>query len=824
MYELVNTSVPNGLVAGTHGFATVAMTKGMPDAIRTRVENFCAYPHRTSAHDATYFQENPINWFHLTLPTGDHVIGRTAPSDFDYTGRTNRLSHVLVLSEGDIPAAGTVSALNLESARLTESWSGDPRYLPVDKELPRKFFALSRTRSSTPTNWVSLLGADGASLAKRFARLLEQNVRQGGKSIYFKASTNWDNSGKKLLGLFSDLLDLLPESLTSQVTFSTFAPCVPSGAVCHLRGVFDKDRAFEVASATQPWVDCENGRVEHAEMLPEESATVAPSQRETPAANGDSHKAVQRPNLSRAAQLARAGSVRPNGSTDKAGLSVTMAAIALVVIALVGVIAGVLFWFDQKEKERRRDDEMLRIAREENARKDAAAAEEAERKARERREAEERRKLGSTEESVKTNGTQMADAQESEACARRKLEEMKAQERNKQKEIARKKAEQEKEAERIDQEKKKRLDLADWSKLKITRVLAPGVGIDDSENGIGDAVKKSLTNELSIVVWRPEGDKVVHEFCYFLHSTKSVTKTGGRRGTEDVYTLKVSDALKSAPWCVLTYTKEGGQREVLWKWNRNSETCRLPEDGKGGVDLGDVVFGKAKTARELWKRSYPGAVFVARLTSAFTDKNGRPMYALVLKMEDPSLTVSAFAGLKETLRKKKTDLESKIKELENFSCGVGKWRDEDPQEQLEAIRAAIKSVSSLHEQWKQCKRKAKNDDRAKEDAARINEQIREIAEKWAVKKGDKYKGPNEVTTYLNTMGIKAKNLECKVAERDQELRKLKRDLEKLEEGFKGIDEKIKNSSLEVSVVERCPESWTFGLNDLEKIENGSRNQ
>lgn len=65
MYELVNTSVPNGLIAGSHGFATVAMTKGMPDAIRSRVENLCAYPHRSSAHDQSYYTENPINWFHL---------------------------------------------------------------------------------------------------------------------------------------------------------------------------------------------------------------------------------------------------------------------------------------------------------------------------------------------------------------------------------------------------------------------------------------------------------------------------------------------------------------------------------------------------------------------------------------------------------------------------------------------------------------------------------------------------------------------------------------------------------------------------------------
>ena len=42
MYELVNTSLPNGLIAGTHGFATVAMTKGVQDVLRGRLEALCA--------------------------------------------------------------------------------------------------------------------------------------------------------------------------------------------------------------------------------------------------------------------------------------------------------------------------------------------------------------------------------------------------------------------------------------------------------------------------------------------------------------------------------------------------------------------------------------------------------------------------------------------------------------------------------------------------------------------------------------------------------------------------------------------------------------
>lgn len=277
MYELVNTSVPNGLIAGSHGFATVAMTKGMPDAIRSRVESLCAYPHRSSAHDQTYYAENPINWFHLLLPGGDHVVGRTAPAEFDYTGRTNRISRTLHFSSREMPINGGAYVLIAEANRFCQNWVGDPKYLPEDKSLAGRIQMAVRANGS-PKNWVNMFGPDGESYAKKFAALLTQNLRTN-KCIYFKAGES-DVNGERLLGLFSDLINLLPEQLAAQVTFSTFSACVPNGAVCHLRGIFDKDRAFETASALQPWIDCGGCCVKHPELLPNDipAATVGNDQ------------------------------------------------------------------------------------------------------------------------------------------------------------------------------------------------------------------------------------------------------------------------------------------------------------------------------------------------------------------------------------------------------------------------------------------------------------------------------------------------------------------------------------------------------------------
>ena len=277
MYELVNTSAPNGLVAGTHGFSTVAMTKGMPDAIRNRVENFCAYPHRVSSRDQRYWEENPVNWFHLMLPGGDHVVGRTTPAEFDYTGRTNRLAHVLYFPAKEMPLNGGAFVLASEEARLSERWSGDPRFLKEDKTTVGRLRMADPVVGREPLNWIKMFGPQGREYARRFAVLLASNISGAGKSIYFKTSAAQDSDGTQLFGLFSDLINLLPATMAPLATFSTFSSCVPSGVTCHLRGVFDRDRAFEVASALQPWVDCETCEVKHAELLPEEKITVSPN-------------------------------------------------------------------------------------------------------------------------------------------------------------------------------------------------------------------------------------------------------------------------------------------------------------------------------------------------------------------------------------------------------------------------------------------------------------------------------------------------------------------------------------------------------------------
>ena len=275
MLELANTSLPNGLIAGTHGFATVAMTSGMADGMRTRLEALCAYEHRVSSHDATYKSQNPVNWFHVVLPQGEHVVGRVAACDFDYTGRTNRLARLLVLSPREFPIVGGAAVALAEAERLAQPWSGEPRYLAEDADAARRVASIRAPLSvAKPERWLNRFGPDGAALARRFAVYLRKAVESGGKPVFFKASIATDPDGTMVLGLMDDLIALLPAALRGKVAFATYPAAMHQ--TIHMRGAYDGDRAFAAVSQTIPWVDCDKSKVVNETALPSEDVAAEP--------------------------------------------------------------------------------------------------------------------------------------------------------------------------------------------------------------------------------------------------------------------------------------------------------------------------------------------------------------------------------------------------------------------------------------------------------------------------------------------------------------------------------------------------------------------
>lgn len=652
MYELINTSVPNGLIAGTHGFATVATTRGMPDALRVRVENFCAYPHRTSAHDESYYSENPVNWFHLTLPTGDHVVGRTAPAAFDYTGRTNRLAHVLVFPKHEMPSNGGAFVARVAAPRLSEVWQGDPRLLEADRALDAQVRATAAPRSTSPTKWTEVFGPKGAEYARRLALLTAKNMRMG-KSLYFKCSPTDDVDGKRLLGLFGEIIDLLPKEVASGVTFSTFAACVPSGVTCHLRGIFDRDRAFDVVSTLQPWIDLEHARVVHEELLPLEQVVPTAAIPSVAAPKEDADRVNRE--LSSRPRFGRHAATKPSSprhvpwTAEKKRTQFpwvyVLPSAAIVWLSIAGIagwwlLKGTDVSFDDLQQEPKlvesREDlkeeveSLCQIAGIQSlsglSNRLAEVTECVQRPEVVQRE-ELKRMLDDTkdriqtriaEEAEKADRAKLADARAAAEDARKKEEE---KERLAKEEANRKRQEQEWQA---------------WinksiSELVLTDVLSgDGCEMDDgSRVELRDDVGKTIEpsdiqdSEPFAVFWYMKDSTIASQVVSV--QVKIITDPRARRSKsqgerpyqERSYRIGKVDVGES-PWRIIRLVLTNHEEQVYWSWNLPKEKKLFAEDDE--ISLRELAFGDGDSddAYQLWIRKFPEFVYVLKTDSKNT--------------------------------------------------------------------------------------------------------------------------------------------------------------------------------------------------------------
>jgi len=264
--ELVNTSAPDGLLPGTHGFATVAMTRGTPDTLRATLEGLSSYVHRASGHDARYWTDNPVAWHHVAPPRSGHVLSRVAACDFDYTGRTNRLARHWQASDAEWPAGCNAARVLLERRAWFEApWTGGPRWLaPGDagRLAPGGGAAAAR-------RWTELYGAVGRVWAEKLAEELSRRLGAGtgGRPLVMATDPAWDPDGTKLLELFADLIDLLPVRERPRATFSTHAAVLPGWVPCALRGLPANDASMGALTAGGAWFDAAEGALHGEELL-----------------------------------------------------------------------------------------------------------------------------------------------------------------------------------------------------------------------------------------------------------------------------------------------------------------------------------------------------------------------------------------------------------------------------------------------------------------------------------------------------------------------------------------------------------------------------
>lgn len=232
--ELVHTSAPRGLRSGTRGFCTVAATQGMPTDLMDRLESMSGFKQVLDAADQT-----PRAVFsHVVLSVGGvpmHLLSRIGPAPADYSGRTNRIAHHVLLSDAECPAAGPAAVL-AASGIFEEHWSGDPRTitrrLKVDLKpvLPHPCEA-----------WAALCGDAGWA-----GRVLEAAFDRGPGPLYVLIPSRAD-----ALVLMSEVVALLPEARRWEATFtSLFQGDASPDVRCKIRFVPDTPDGQRLARAS----------------------------------------------------------------------------------------------------------------------------------------------------------------------------------------------------------------------------------------------------------------------------------------------------------------------------------------------------------------------------------------------------------------------------------------------------------------------------------------------------------------------------------------------------------------------------------------------
>ncbi|MBO5760780.1 MAG: hypothetical protein J6S53_04475 [Lentisphaeria bacterium] len=132
MFELVYTSLPQGLLAGRSGFSTAALTEGFPGNLISPIENLSGYK--------TLFppghpdeKNNPVNYScqHYRFGASLYIVlSRISFYGLSYTGRSNILAHHLLFTAEELLQIPGGPVAVLRAMENFPQWSGAPRMLP----------------------------------------------------------------------------------------------------------------------------------------------------------------------------------------------------------------------------------------------------------------------------------------------------------------------------------------------------------------------------------------------------------------------------------------------------------------------------------------------------------------------------------------------------------------------------------------------------------------------------------------------------------------------------------------------------------------------
>jgi hypothetical protein len=165
-----------------------------------------------------------VNWSHQRVTTGGRaysLLSRTAASGLDYSGRNNKLAHMLLVEPAERVPAGPAWCL-AQSGVMEREWTGEPRILPQGRRLPNGS-APARVCSA----WEAMTGDAGWAGA-----LAEAFLADPSRPAYL-----FFEPGCDLLPLFEEAIALLPEGRRWDATFSTYFTSLSPNVECQWRCV-----------------------------------------------------------------------------------------------------------------------------------------------------------------------------------------------------------------------------------------------------------------------------------------------------------------------------------------------------------------------------------------------------------------------------------------------------------------------------------------------------------------------------------------------------------------------------------------------------------
>ena len=232
--ELVYTSAERGLKPRSHGFCTVAMTRGMAAGLVERLESLSAYRSHFAPHDPEA-AENPVNYSYYRFSIGGRtvpVLSRVAFAGFDHTGRSNKIAHHVALEPHELALEGPAWVARQDGFFIAR-WAGEPRLIGGQKQVKPP----GREAASAAT-WREVVGDAGWAGA-----VAEHTLTRPGAPVVMVYRP--EVGSETLLAMMDEALALVPPEKRWDVTYSTYLTDMPAGTTCHWRCVLPRSAELQ---------------------------------------------------------------------------------------------------------------------------------------------------------------------------------------------------------------------------------------------------------------------------------------------------------------------------------------------------------------------------------------------------------------------------------------------------------------------------------------------------------------------------------------------------------------------------------------------------